>query len=79
MIATKGDARVTQEPSTEDSSLLGGILVRDAGLSLRDLQGALDHQRDAGGLLGEILVERGLVTESDVREALERQAALRDD
>lgn len=61
----------------EDSVLLGAILVRQFGLTLAELQLALDEQREKGGLLGEILTRRGVVTEDTVRKALVFQSLAR--
>lgn len=59
------------------STLLGAILVRRAGLPLARLQEALDRQRAEGGLLGEILIEMGLVSSAQVAEALALQRHLK--
>ncbi len=51
---------------------LGEVLIRSGRLSAGQLQAALSTQREQGDhrLLGEILVERGLVTAIDVAEAV---------
>jgi hypothetical protein len=59
------------------STLLGAILVRRAGLSLKTLQQALDRQQAEGKRLGEILVAMGAVSERDVADALALQRELK--
>jgi len=54
-------------------SLLGQILVRQAGLPLATLQQALDLQKQRGGRLGEILLELEAITEEQLTAALVEQ------
>jgi hypothetical protein len=55
-------------------SLLGQILVRQAGLPLALLQQALDTQKNrGGGRLGEILLEMHAITEEQLTAALVEQ------
>ena len=61
------------EPASEDVPRpLGEVLLRSGRLTEAQLQSALEAQRDQGDhrLLGEILVERGLVTAIDVAAAV---------
>lgn len=52
---------------------LGEILVEDGVLARNHLEEALDHQKEEGGLLGQILVRLGYITEEDLLAALGRQ------
>lgn len=49
---------------------LGEILVNGGTLAKNELQSALDQQKKEGGLLGEILVKMGYVSERDIVQAL---------
>ena len=49
---------------------LGEYLVQSGKLGLRDLERALAAQQEMGSLLGRVLVQLGLVSESDVAHAL---------
>ncbi|MGD9858594.1 MAG: GspE/PulE family protein [Marinobacterium sp.] len=49
---------------------LGEMLVASKKISARDLERALVAQQEMGGLLGQVLVKLGLVSESDVAVAL---------
>ena len=55
---------------------LGALLVRDGLLSEADLEAALVGQRDSGKRLGEVLVERGMVTRTQVARVLAEQHEL---
>jgi hypothetical protein len=75
-----GDLRTALEMQTHSrqTSLLGAILVRSAGLPLSVLQKALDEQkRDPGLRLGEILLAMRAIDAAQLAEALERQKAMR--
>ncbi len=56
-----------------DRSLLGESLVAAGKLSNRDLERALAAQQEMGGLLGRVVIRLGLVSETDVAQALVRQ------
>lgn len=62
------------EPSTDvphSASLrLGERLVAAGKLNERDLQNALQAQKELGGYLGQVLLQLGLVAETDVAQAL---------
>ena len=61
-------------------SMLGAILVRSAGLALRDLQAALDRQKEEPGTrLGEILLDMQAIDTAQLASALARQKQLRSD
>ena len=55
---------------------LGSLLVRDGLLTEEELQEALEAQRDSGKRLGEILVERGSVTRTQVARLLAEQVEM---
>ncbi len=63
---------------TEDETRLGAILVRSMGLSLHDLQEALDRQKRAPGRrLGDILLEMKVIGAGQLEAALESQTQSR--
>ncbi|MDH4426138.1 MAG: type II secretion system ATPase GspE [Acidovorax sp.] len=55
---------------------LGESLVNQGRLSARDLDRALSAQQEMGGMLGQVLVRLGLVSELDVGRAVARQLDL---
>lgn len=55
---------------------LGEILVADGLLTPEDLQRALDEQRRSGKLLGRVLLELGLVAQTDMLAALAKQQGI---
>jgi len=58
----------------ETDCRLGAILVRTAGLSLRELQQALDQQkREPARRLGDILIELAAIDAEQLADALEQQ------
>lgn len=67
----------------EEDSLLGEILVKSKVLTERELNSVLNIQKNIGEetgsepLLGEVLVDAGVVKESVVSEAVEKQQAVR--
>jgi general secretion pathway protein E len=64
-------------PTTLDSAkFIGEWLQQRTGLSLSELEACLAEQREKGGLIGDILVEKGAVTERDLMEALAHQLNL---
>lgn len=52
---------------------LGEILIRNQKLSTPELIEALADQKRTGGLLGKILVQKGLTTQADIDDALRYQ------
>jgi general secretion pathway protein E len=55
---------------------LGESLVQAGKLTARDLERALSAQQEMGGMLGRVLVRLGLVSESDVAQAVSRQLGI---
>ncbi len=55
---------------------LGEILIEDGVLSKEDLQKALDHQKKEGGVIGQVLVRLGLLTEELLIAALGKQLGI---
>ncbi len=55
---------------------LGEILIGKGRLSARDVERALLAQAEMGDLFGRVLVKLGLVSETDVAQALEEQLAI---
>ncbi|MDD5006079.1 MAG: hypothetical protein PHS93_06230 [Candidatus Omnitrophica bacterium] len=53
--------------------LLGELLIERKVISKKDCDKALDIQRERGGLIGEILVELGLVKEENIAQAVTAQ------
>ena len=66
------DASATSTPAPR----LGERLVAAGKLSERDLHNALQAQHELGGLLGQVLVQLGVVAEADVAQALAEQLHL---
>jgi type IV pilus assembly protein PilB len=58
---------------TLDYKSLGTLLVENRVVSERQLEKALQRQRERGGLLGDILIEMGFASEREVISALARQ------
>lgn len=61
----------------EDPSLIGAILVRHHGVSLRALQDAIDQQKRTSEQLGQLLLRGGHITRQQLLEALVEQARMR--
>lgn len=55
---------------------LGEILVDEGLLKEEQIQDALRVQRERGGLLGEVLIHIGAVTEHDIARAISKQFGL---
>ena len=55
---------------------VGALLVRDGFITETDLEAALTAQRGSGKRLGEVLVERGMVTRTQVARVLAEQHEL---
>ncbi len=62
------DARLNRGPQ------IGEILVRMQFITQAQLEEALQHQRVHKGLVGEILIKKGIASDDDLRKALETQA-----
>lgn len=52
---------------------IGEILIEDGLLTQAQLEEALTHQKEKGGLVGTILVEKNFVTEESLTSALGKQ------
>lgn len=52
---------------------LGELLIEWGIIDKRQLDKGLEHQKEKGGLIGEILVELGFVKEEDIAQALTAQ------
>lgn len=52
---------------------LGEILIEDGVLSKTHLEEALDQQKKTGGLIGQILIKLGYISEEDLIAAVARQ------
>ncbi len=57
----------------DDEMMIGELLMRDAGLSVANLERALVRQREEGGLLGEILLRMKVIDEAALAKALGAQ------
>ncbi|MFH1459825.1 MAG: ATPase, T2SS/T4P/T4SS family [Candidatus Omnitrophota bacterium] len=55
---------------------LGDILVKEGLLKKEQLDSVLNEQKEVGGKLGEILIVKNFVKESDIAEALSRQLGI---
>jgi general secretion pathway protein E len=58
----------TQEPTPEPPPSLGDVLVGLGKLTARDLERATAAKEEAGGAMGAVLVNLGLVSEADVAQ-----------
>ena len=56
---------------------LGDILLETTGVTERDIEFALEHQKAVGERLGKILLDKGLIRPVDLLRALARQAGVR--
>jgi len=56
--------------------LLGELLIEDGALGRDHLDEALHHQKQHGGLIGQILISQGYITEDDLVAALGRQLGI---
>jgi len=52
---------------------LGELLLEDGILSLESLEEALCHQKQSGGMIGQILIQLGYLSEEELISALGRQ------
>jgi type IV pilus assembly protein PilB len=56
---------------------MGDILLETTGVTERDIEFALEHQKAVGERLGKILLDKGLIRPVDLLRALARQAGVR--
>ena len=56
---------------------LGQILINKQIITTKQLEYALDYQKNQGGRLGEVLIGLNLITESQLKQALNNQNHLR--
>ncbi len=61
---------------TFGSSFLGNYLIKKGVLNKKKLEKAIEQQKDSDKKIGSILIELGMVTETDVSEALAAQAGV---
>src|SRR6266566_9735083 len=61
--------------SNDPKEYLGQALIHSGKIDEGRLQLAIETQRNAGGLLGEILITKGLLSEEDVLEVLRTRTA----
>lgn len=59
--------------SERPKKLLGELLIEDGVLTRQTLQEALDYQKVNGGLIGQILIGHGYISEENLIAALGRQ------
>ena len=52
---------------------IGELLLEDGKLSPENLEEALNHQKKEGGLIGQILIRMGYITEEELIAAIGRQ------
>ena len=57
---------------------LGEILVMAGKISIDELNEVLELQKKKGKKLGELLIEKGLVTEVDIIRAIEEQTGIKE-
>lgn len=62
-----------ESPDLQTWIPIGELLQAEGKLKARDLERALVAQREMGGLLGQVLVKLGVLSEVDVAQALSRQ------
>lgn len=55
---------------------IGELLIEDGILSKEGLQTALEHQKTEGGMIGQVLVRLGLITEENLIAALGSQLGI---
>lgn len=68
------DGIIVSCSSTDPHEFLGHYLIRHGVLEEKQLQDALISQEESGDLLGQILVERDLITEDTLKEMLRLKA-----
>lgn len=68
---------MTETPHANPSrKLLGELLIEDGALAREQLEEALDYQKNHGGLIGQILIRLGYITEENLVAALGRQLGI---
>ena len=65
-----------REGSSETRLRLGELLLKAGKLTARDLDRALSAQQEMGGMLGRVLVRLGVVSETDVAQAISFQCQI---
>lgn len=60
----------------DEYNRLGQLLIRSGHINGEQLALALEQQKHTNQKLGEVMVERGFVSQSDVDQALEVQARI---
>lgn len=60
-------------PSSRLKKKIGELLIESGLVTLDDIRKVLEYQKANGGLIGEILVNLGIVKESDIAYALAKQ------
>ena len=73
-----GRIRQLKEPEAPDRPMLGEILVADGAISHEERREALRQSVETKQRLGDVLIEKNLVTAGQVQEALNKQAAIAD-
>ncbi len=71
----EGNIDFATSSGLRDEFLMGRYLVEDGSVSRDDLQSVLESSRETGKVLGESLVELGLVTDEQIQHALMRQTS----
>ncbi len=71
-----GRVRQLTQPEIPDRPMLGEILVADGAISHAERREALKQSGETHQRLGDVLIEKKLVTPSQIREALSKQAAM---
>jgi len=72
----EGTQTIAKPESKKSYELFGELLVSENLLSRDQLDGAIRHQREKGGRLGEVLVRLGLLTDEVVTRALANHLSL---
>jgi type IV pilus assembly protein PilB len=75
-VARAADYRREMEAAAHPWPALGALLLRDGSLSVEQLEQALSDKDSSGKRLGEILVDRGYVTPTQVSRVLAEQHEL---
>jgi two-component system chemotaxis sensor kinase CheA len=73
-----GRIRQLTQPEAPDRPMLGEILVADGTISHSERREALKESVENQQRLGDVLIEKNLVTPDQIRDALQKQAAISD-
>jgi two-component system chemotaxis sensor kinase CheA len=73
-----GRIRQLTQPEAPDRPMLGEILVADGTISHSERREALKESVENQQRLGDVLIEKNLVTPGQIRDALQKQAAISD-